>query len=168
MIACFDVHYFEDYANAAAVVFNNWDDSLAVDSVVVRCDATEEYKAGEFYKRELGPLRSLIDQLDYPLETFVIDAYCHLSPDGDPGLGKYLHDHLGNQATVIGVAKNRFRATKHAIELMRGQSVRPLFVTAVGIDNHDAARHVESMHGANRIPTLLKMVDRLCRDGRSH
>ena len=33
MIACFDVHYFEDYANAAAVVFNNWDDSLAVDSV---------------------------------------------------------------------------------------------------------------------------------------
>jgi len=166
MIACFDVHYFDDHANAAAVVFEKWSDNLALDSAVIRCDAAEQYKAGEFYKRELYPLRTLIAQLKHPVQTFVIDAYCHLSQDGDPGLGQYLHDHLSKKSTVIGVAKNRFRATSHAVELLRGQSSRPLFVTAVGIDYQDAAGHIESMHGENRIPTQLKLVDRLSRDGK--
>ena len=166
MIACFDVHYFNDHANAAAVVFENWSDRRTVDRVVVRCGAAAEYTAGEFYKRELEPLRTLIDQLDHhPIQTFVIDAYCHLSGDGSPGLGKHLYDHLPEASTVIGVAKNRFRSTNHAVELLRGQSIRPLFITAEGISYQDAADHIECMHGKNRFPTLLKMVDNLSRSG---
>jgi deoxyribonuclease V len=38
-------------------------------------------------------------------------------------------------------------------------------VTAVGIDLAEAARRLGEMHGPYRIPTLLKRVDRLCREG---
>ena len=77
---------------------------------------------------------------------------------------------------VIGVAKNRFRSyvsgsaddpAFESIELLRGDSNRPLFVTAIGMAPRDAAALVRSMHGANRLPTLLKRVDRLCRQGLS-
>ena len=36
-------------------------------------------------------------------------------------------------------------------------------MTAVGIDPLAAAEQIRQMHGANRIPTLLKRVDRLTR-----
>ena len=165
MIACFDVHYFDDYANAAAVVFRNWSDAQGLDSAVARCDISGEYTAGEFYKRELNPLLTLIGELCHQIDIFVIDAYCQLSEDGTPGLGKYLHERLPDGSSVIGVAKNRFRRTNHAVELLRGESNRPLFVTAVGTDYQKAAGHVESMHGSHRIPSLLKMVDHLARNG---
>lgn len=70
---------------------------------------------------------------------------------------------------MIGVAKNRFRSyvsgtasnlAFQSIELLRGDSTRALFVTAIGISPKDAAEHVRSMHGPNRLPTLLKRVDR--------
>jgi deoxyribonuclease V len=44
-----------------------------------------------------------------------------------------------------------------------GRSSRPLFITAAGISAQKAAEHIRSMHGLNRIPTLLKRVDSLCR-----
>ena len=33
------------------------------------------------------------------------------------------------------------------------------------MDRAEAARAIQRMHGLYRIPTLLKRVDRLCRDG---
>jgi deoxyribonuclease V len=36
-------------------------------------------------------------------------------------------------------------------------------MTAVGIEPVTAAEAIRQMHGANRIPTLLKRVDRLTR-----
>ena len=165
MIACFDVHYFDTHANAAAVIIEDWSDSDCVEKLCIRCDAPKEYIAGEFYRRELDPLKTIIASIDSQIQTCVIDAYCHLSADGKPGLGSYLHNELSDGGSIIGVAKNPFRDTKHAIELMRGNSARPLFVTSIGIDYQTAAEHIKSMHGNHRIPTLLKMVDRLCRDG---
>jgi len=47
--------------------------------------------------------------------------------------------------------------------VLRGDSRRPLYVTAAGLDPAAAALHVRSMHGPFRIPTLLKRVDQLCR-----
>ena len=52
----------------------------------------------------------------------------------------------------------------HAYELLRGTSQRPLFVTAIGIDYGQAARWIGRMHGDNRLPTILKQVDRLARN----
>jgi len=165
MIACFDVHYLDDHTNAAAVLFNDWSDAIALDQIALRFGPANEYVAGSFYQRELNPLLSLIGRLKPEIDTFVIDAYCHLSDDGDPGLGQYLHEQLPDDKIVIGVAKNRFRRTKHAAELMRGGSIRPLFISSIGIDYESAARNIESMHGKNRIPTLLKLVDQISRKG---
>lgn len=165
MIACFDVHYESDFAIAAAIVFEHWSDECIINHVVARCNDVGEYQAGNFYQRELEPLRRVIEQIDNPIHTYVVDAYCHLSADCSPGLGAYLHQELPNKSVVIGVAKNRFRETKHAIELLRGESDRPLFISSIGIDYQTAADHVQSMSGEHRIPTLLKMVDRLSRTG---
>ena len=66
--------------------------------------------------------------------------------------------------SVIGVAKTSFHDNDAAIEVARGASARPLYVTAEGIDVTRAADDVRRMHGAHRIPTILKRVDRLARD----
>jgi deoxyribonuclease V len=60
------------------------------------------------------------------------------------------------------VAKTRFEGAP-AIEVCRGRSTSPLFVTAVGVAPEEVAERVRSMHGAHRVPTLLKRVDRLAR-----
>jgi deoxyribonuclease V len=48
--------------------------------------------------------------------------------------------------------------------VMRGGARRPLFVTAAGMNVDTAAAHILNMHGAHRIPSILKRVDRLCRN----
>ena len=164
MIACFDVHYFDNFTNAAAVLLNNWSDETAADQIVSRFAAANEYIAGSFYQRELPPLLDLIERLNHDIETFVIDAYCHLSSDGEPGLGQYLYEQLPDDKVVIGVAKNRFRDTTHAVELLRGGSSRPLFVSAIGADYQLAAENVKSMHGDHRFPSMLKLVDQISRN----
>jgi deoxyribonuclease V len=77
-----------------------------------------------------------------------------------------LYEALGRRLPIVGVAKNRFHTNGAAIEVYRGDSKRPLFVTALGVDPQAAAIEVQRMHGEHRLPTVLKRVDRLCRDGR--
>ncbi|NND96093.1 MAG: endonuclease V [Pirellulaceae bacterium] len=163
MIACFDVHYGDDTAWAAAVVLRQWDDSTAADQVSHSETEFGDYRPGSFYQRELKPLQVLVARIHHPIQYFVIDAYCHLSAERSPGLGAYLHRLLPVGSVVIGVAKNRFRLSTHAVELFRGNSDRPLFVTSIGMDYESAAKHIESMAGAHRIPSMLKMADRLAR-----
>jgi deoxyribonuclease V len=45
----------------------------------------------------------------------------------------------------------------------RGGSRRPLYVTAAGMELDEVVHHVTAMHGAFRIPTILKRVHQLCR-----
>lgn len=165
MIACFDVHYEGDTANAAAIVFRQWKDSTIIDQFAIRVANVGKYRAGRFYQRELKPLRELLEVITYPIRYFVIDAYCHLSGAGSPGLGAHLHRLLSDNSVVVGVAKNRYRNSHHAIEILRGGSERPLFITSIGIDYRCAADHVQSMAGEHRMPTMLKTVDRLSRNG---
>jgi hypothetical protein len=49
------------------------------------------------------------------------------------------------------------------VEVFRGESQRPLYVTAVGIEHREAKIAIGKMHGKYRIPTMLKSVDQLCR-----
>ena len=163
MIACFDVHYSGEMANAAGIVFQHWDDNTPVEEFTTRVNGVGEYRAGNFYERELKPLRELIALIPCPIQYYVIDAYCYLSHDSTPGLGAYLHELLPDDSIVIGVAKNRFRNTNHAFELLRGGSTRPLFITSIGMDFKTAADLVDSMAGKHRQPTLLKAVDQLSR-----
>ena len=49
-------------------------------------------------------------------------------------------------------------------EVLRGQSRRPLFVSAVGMDLAEACARVGEMHGKFRVPWAMSEVDRLARE----
>ncbi|MGC1955675.1 MAG: endonuclease V, partial [Gammaproteobacteria bacterium] len=91
------------------------------------------------------------------------DGYVYLGSKRRPGLGTHLFDAVGQRIPVIGVAKTLFRDTPEATAVFRGQSTRPLYVTAAGVPDELARQRIRGMHGGHRIPTLLQRVDRLCR-----
>ena len=64
---------------------------------------------------------------------------------------------------AAGIAKSRFVGAEPVGEVLRGQSRRPLFVSAVGMDLAEACAHVEEMHGKFRVPWAMSEVDRLAR-----
>ena len=163
MIAALDVHYFTEKANAAAVVFENWNSIEEVARYTAQEAVAAAYKPGQFYARELSPLLGVIARIQYKIDAYIVDGYCELSPENAPGLGAHLHEALGRSAIIVGVAKNRFRQSTHAIEVFRAKSKRPLFVTAIGIESETAARIIAAMPGNFRIPDMLKAVDRLSR-----
>ena len=80
-----------------------------------------------------------------------------------PGLGAHLYEALNREVPVIGVAKTAYVTTGPLWPVLRGKSLRPLFVGAAGMDAATAAEHIRRMHGASRTPTMLNRVDRLCR-----
>jgi deoxyribonuclease V len=119
-----------------------------------------DYRPGEFWRRELPPLRSVCQGVT-GLALIVVDGYVDLDPAGRPGLGARVHAEFG--VPVIGVAKTFFRSAVHAAQVCRGQSARPLYVTAAGMSVADAARLVAQMAGRYRIPDALRLADRLAR-----
>ena len=166
MILALDVFYFVDHAIAGGVLFQHWRDATEsaryVENVPGICVA--DYVPGEFYKRELPCLCAVIDRLDVFPSAIVIDGYVTLDASGRPGLGMHLWDSLDQKIPIIGVAKNRFSGTPAESELFRGNSQRPLYVTAVGMPLEEAKANIGNMHGKYRIPTLLKKVDQLSRE----
>jgi deoxyribonuclease V len=77
------------------------------------------YRPGEFYLRELPPLRAVLDDLS-ELGLLVVNGYGDLDPSGRPGLGAHAHAESG--IPVIGVAKSRFRTATHAVTVVRGDA----------------------------------------------
>jgi deoxyribonuclease V len=110
--------------------------------------------------RELPPIRAVCRHAG-PLALIVVDGYVDLDPDGRPGLGAHVHAEFG--VPVIGVAKTAYRTATHAVQIRRGGSARPLFITAAGLTIADAAGLVENMAGPFRIPDALRAADRLAR-----
>ena len=163
MIACVDVAYHDQNAVAACVLFRNWSDGEIAGELVRRIDGVADYKPGEFSLRELPCVLPVLSEVREPLETVIVDGYVWLGREGRPGLGARVFDSLGRSVAVIGVAKSRFAGAAGAIPVVRGKSIRPLYVTAAGMDIETAARHIRLMHGTHRIPTLLKLVDQLSR-----
>jgi deoxyribonuclease V len=166
MIACVDVDYRDEGAVAACVVFRSWPDEAPASESTERIASVAPYQPGQFYKRELPCLLAVLRAVlaRGPLEAVVVDGYVWLG-EGRPGLGAHLHEALEEKVPVIGVAKTRFASARDAREVVRGDSERPLFVTAAGVDVEAAAERVRSMHGPYRVPTLLRRVDQLCRSG---
>ena len=163
MLACLDVDYRPEVTVAACVLFRDWTDAAEASHLVERGPPAEPYEPGQFFRRELPHLLEVLAAVREPLETVVIDGYVWLGEER-PGLGAHLYEALGRRVPVVGVAKTAFHSSGLALPVLRGQSQRPLFVTAVGMDASAAAELVRRMHGASRIPTLLGRVDRLCRD----
>ncbi|OIJ25091.1 DUF99 family protein [Nocardioides luteus] len=126
-----------------------------------RLDDVADYVPGRFYERELPAIEAVLAHAD-PLDVLVIDGYVDLDPTGRAGLGQRVWE-AGLAPVVIGVAKSRFRAATHAIPVIRGISTRPLYITAAGMPQDEAADLVRAMAGDARIPDALRLVDRLAR-----
>lgn len=163
MLACIDVAYRPAEAVAACLLFRDWPDATEADVLIEHLPPAAPYHPGQFYLRELPCLLHVLRRAPVPLSVVVIDGYVWFGDRGQPGLGARLQKELG--VPVIGVAKTTFHGSPDAVEVLRGQSQKPLYVSAAAIDRAEAARAIERMHGPHRIPTLLKRVDRLCRDG---
>ena len=97
------------------------------------------------------------------IDMIVIDGYVYLGAQQIAGLGQHLYAALADKIPVIGVAKNEFKGTPKEFEVLRGQSTKPLYVSAIGIELAQAKKNVQTMYGKYRIPELLKQVDRLSR-----
>jgi deoxyribonuclease V len=121
------------------------------------------YRPGEFYLRELPPIRAVSSGLSglSGLDLLVVDGYTDLDSGGRPGLGAHAHAEFG--VPVIGVAKSALPTATHAVPVLRGTSVRPLFVTAAGMPRDQAADLVRHMAGQHRLPDALRRADRLAR-----
>jgi deoxyribonuclease V len=161
VVAAVDVHYpVSGGARAAAVLATDASFARVVAERVTAVRDVLPYRPGEFYLRELPPLRALLASMELPC-LVVVDGYADLDPDGSPGLGAYVRAEFG--MPVIGVAKSPFRTATHAIPVLRGASARPLLVTAAGLPRAEAADLVRHMAGRFRVPDALRRADALAR-----
>lgn len=165
MILATDVHYADTTALAAGVMFRDWDASWPIEEYVSKIDKIEPYQSGQFYKRELPCILSLLDEHGLDVDCIVIDGFVYLDNNGRAGLGKHLFDALDERVLAVGVAKNHFPGVDKRYQVFRGKSQSPLYVSTTG-DLSDAKKNVLSMAGEFRFPALLKRVDQLCRGDR--
>jgi deoxyribonuclease V len=163
MILAIDVQYYDDYARAAGVLFEHWDDAKPVKEIIRLLHPSQygEYVPGHFYKRELPCIMAIVEALDEKVTAIIVDGYVDL--DEKPGLGRHLYHKVGVEIPIIiGVAKSRFKKAV-CLEVQR-ESGKPLYVTSTNdyitsiLDDR-----IKSMHGKFRNPTLLKRVDHLAR-----
>lgn len=163
MILAFDTHYTQNQAKTVCVAFENWLDAEPHEIFTEITKTIADYEPGKFYKRELSCILSLLKKIDYKdIDAIVVDGFVYLDDENKLGLGGYLYNELDQKIPVIGVAKKNFHLIdKNRIAILRGNSQNPLFVTAAGMDLEKAADLVQKMHGAFRMPTLLKELDRL-------
>lgn len=165
MLACVDVDYQGEQgpAIASCVVYDHWDSSESHEECVVILPRVAPYRPGRFYERELPCILKVLEEVRAQVGVIVVDGYVWLDEQGTPGLGARLHRALRGRTAVIGVAKNPFGVYQGQRRVVRGESQKPLFITGMGIDVDVAARCVQRMHGAHRVPTLLRRADQLCR-----
>ena len=164
MILTVDVHYRSDNtATVAGILFPKWESDEVERILVKQIDKVAAYEPGSFYKRELPCITSLLNDIDDELEAIIIDGYVTLGREQKPGLGMHLYKSRGEEVPLIGVAKNKFLGTPQEYQVFRGKSKTPLYITAIGVLLTYAKEHIVNMHGKNRIPTLLKKVDQVCR-----
>lgn len=165
MITILDAAYGPSDASTACVVIGSWDADRSLSEHVVRSAVPAAYEPGAFYKRELPLLLEVLKAAQVAPDVVIVDGYVRLDAGGRAGLGAHLHAALGGACAVVGVAKTAFAgAPSWCAQVVRGSAARPLYVTAIGMSDDEAAAGVRAMHGAHRIPTLIQRADRLARE----
>ncbi|SFW41961.1 endonuclease V [Cellulophaga fucicola] len=161
MILAFDTYYYDNKAKTVGVSFNNWLDDTVLEIKEEIIEDVPDYEPGAFYKRELPCIISLLKQYNLEdVELIIVDSYVLLDDDGKLGLGGYLYNSLEQKIPVVGVAKSSFHLNKtNSKPLLRGDSIKPLYISAIGISLDKAYKLVKSMHGNYRMPTLLQILD---------
>lgn len=164
MILALDVYYDDSQhrAQAAGVLISRWSATEPCFTFTRIRTGTEPYVPGELYRRELPCILPIVGQAAsaHALHTLLIDGFVDLA-EQRAGLGRHLFNATHGRFEVVGVAKKAFQG-KPGIPVWRGHSSRPLWVTSTG-NQQQAAQHVASMAGEHRIPSLLRLVDRLTR-----
>jgi deoxyribonuclease V len=164
MIACVDVDYRKSCVVAACVCLRGFPDAVAAGEHALRSTiAPHPYVSGRMYLRELPYLLEVLAPVRAGLRVAVVDAYVWLR-DGSPGIGAHLHEALGREVAIVGIAKTGFSGAVGVAEVRRGTSKSPVFVSAAGMALADAAAAVASMAGPHRMPTLVKRADSLSRE----
>ena len=162
-IAILDVDYRGEGAVAACVIAEGWEAAAPASEHIAHIANVAPYVPGRFFEREMPCLLAVLASLPRRPEVIVVDGQVWLD-ELRPGLGARLHEALGGAVPVVGVAKTRYRGAP-ALEVCRGESRKPLFVTAIGMPADEAARQVGAMRGAHRVPSLITRADRLARTG---
>lgn len=163
MILAVDVGYSETTALVAGILFKQWDSDNYERVVTVNVENVAEYESGSFYKRELPCILKLLETIEDEITCIVIDGYVSLGTDR-AGLGMYLWNGLAGTIPIIGVAKSSFKDTPEQAKIYRGDSLRPLYISSIGISLDDAKTNISQMKGEFRIPTLLKLADQVSRN----
>jgi len=166
IIACLDVDYRGARARAACVVIDSWTTAKPVAVYTREIEDIQPYEPGNFYRRELPCLLSVLQLLPERPDVVVVDGYVWLSSTDRPGLGAHLHAALNRYTSVVGVAKTAFVGVESStivVAVARGSSKKPLYVTSVGVDPEVAAGWIRSMAGRSRIPDILRAADQLAR-----
>jgi len=166
MILAFDTYYYENKAKTVCLSFKDWnaEENYKIDTETI--SDVEEYVSGEFYKRELPCILSLLSKIDLKeVDLIIIDGFVFLNDENKFGLGAYLYKALNEEIPIIGVAKRDFATIENnRKEIFRGISKNPLFITSIGIDLTIASKKIEEMNGEYRIPNLLKELDKLTKE----
>lgn len=165
MVLATDVYYKDNYAKTVGVLFD-WDDTVSNQAIVEVLNDVEEYVPGEFYRRELPCILKLLEKTDLTLiDVIVVDGHVYTDNNGQFGLGGKLWEALQGRLPVIGVAKTSFLKNKETVmELRRGKSGKPLYISAIGIELDRAVMFVKQMHGNYRMPDILKKLDGLTKE----
>ena len=168
MILAVDVHYREEFAKVVSIEFDNWDAPLPSKVNELFLTEVAAYVSGEFYKRELPCILEILEKTNQEeLDCIIVDGFVFLDDEGKAGLGKYLYEALEGKIPIVGVAKRGFATIeKDVIEVVRGESKNPLFVTSVGMELEVAASRVKNMVGKYRMPTLLQLLDGKTKEGK--
>ena len=156
-----DVAYQNNEAKVVGGFFEDWSDDVMLKQSSKIVENVQDYVSGEFYKRELPCILEFLK--DVPLdeiELLIINGFIYLDDERKYGLGAYLYDSLDKKIPIIGAAKSRFYSnTKYVEEVFRGESKKPLYVSAIGIELPEAALLIANMYGKYRLPNLIKEVD---------
>ena len=143
-----DVDYKGSGALASCVLTESWEAESPTSTYIRDIEAVEPYEPGNFYRRELPCIVSVLRMLPLLPEIVVVDGYVWLSSVDRPGLGARLYEALGRGTPVVGIAKTAFKGVEsctRVVRVLRGTSRNPLFITAVGIEPDVVAQCVRRM-----------------------
>ena len=163
MILGCDVHYENSTAIVAGVLFESWSSSEPHKKYISKVAGIADYEPGQFYKREMPCILEMLKEHNLNPDFIIVDGYVFLDGKEQKGLGAHLYDALGGGCNIIGIAKNKFKDFPEEMSVLRGGSSNPLYISSIGCNVNEAMEYVQSMHGKNRIPTLIKLADTLCK-----
>ncbi len=95
MILAFDTYYFENQAKTVCLAFETLNSNKPNATYAETLEGIADYVPGQFYKRELPCILSLLKQINTAdVEAIVVDGYVYLDDEQTLGLGGHLYNAL--------------------------------------------------------------------------